>query len=87
MNQSTFSDITDALTLDFSVKVNGSKYSLQLKKKKKSYIIPPDSFGNDSHNFLFHQANNGGESSRGTKHIFYILEQICHLSSARSYKT
>lgn len=53
VNQSTFSDIADALKLDFSVEVNGNKYSLQLKKKRKSYIILPDSFGNDSHNFHF----------------------------------
>lgn len=39
MNQSTFSDIADALTLDFSVKVNGSKYSLQLKKKRKATLF------------------------------------------------
>lgn len=41
------SDIIGALRLEFSVKVNGNKYSLQLgKKKKKSYIIPSDSFRN-----------------------------------------
>lgn len=88
MNKSTLSDTVDALRLEFSVEVNGNKYSLQLKKKreKKAILFLQTPLEMSAITF-FHHSNNGGESNRGTKHIFYLLEQICNLSTEESYKT
>ena len=87
MNKSTLSDIVDALRLEFSVEVTGNKYSLQLKIRKKKAVLFLQTPLEMSAITFFHHSNNGGEINRGTKHIFYLLEQICNLSTEESYKT